>query len=257
MVVVALHCAAPVVAQDVRPAQTNPSIDDGGRTQDELPVSLDRIKRALDRPAPTDGHARLLDFTEFVVVVGTAPDVPLFEEGDFSGGPVGSMHTEMMAAVRPSRMDQAVGSDSLGVATAAAFALVPVAIRAVAGWFSGDEDVRGPGWAGYTETFVLGSPADTLPATHTLGFHRLEGQRVALHVSVSGPEAAGFMVTVNDHQWRTFDQEVADHTIPHELLLPEPVGDMHRLTISHVPGSYLQAPLTVGLLVVVHEAEEP
>ena len=167
------------------------------------------------------------------------------------------MHTEMMAAVRPSRMDQAVGSDSLGVATAAAFALVPVAIRTVAGWFSGDEDVRGPGWAGYTETFVLGSPADTLPATHTLGFHRLEGQRVALHVSVSGPDAAGFMVTVDGHRWRTFDQEVADHTIPHELLLPEPVGDMHRLTISHVPGSYLQAPLTVGLLVVVHEAEEP
>ncbi len=137
MVVVALHCAAPVVAQDVRPAQTNPSIDDGGRTQDELPVSLDRIKRALDRPPPTDGHARLLDFTEFVVVVGTAPDVPLFEEGDFSGGPVGSMHAEMMAAVRPSRMDQAVGSDSLGVATAALFSLVPPAGRAIAGWFWG------------------------------------------------------------------------------------------------------------------------
>ena len=257
MVVVALHCAAPVVAQDVRPAQTNPSVDDGGRTQDELPVSLDRIKRALDRPAPTDGHARLLDFIEFVVVVGTAPDVPLFEEGDFSGGPVGSMHAEMMAAVRPSRMDQAVGSDSLGVATAALFSLVPPAVRAIAGWFAGDEDVAGPGWAGYTAAFVLGTDENTPPAEHTLAFHRLAGQRVALHTRVADTDSPGVLVRVDGHEWRILREDVVDHTIPETVLDAERVGNMHRLTISQAPGSYLQGPRSVGLLVVVHEAEEP
>ena len=200
----------------------------------------------------------MLNLTEFVVVVGTAPTLPLFGDDDLSGGPWRSTHADMMAAARPARLDQAVGSDVLGVATAALFALVPPAVRAVAGWLSGDEEVRGPGWAGYTETFVLGSQAETLPADRTLGFHRLGGQRVALHASVSGPEAPGFMVTVDGQQWRTFHWEVADHTVPNERLLPEPVGNMHRVTVGRVPGTQLpHDPLIVGLLVVVHEVAEP
>ena len=152
--VVLLHCA-PASAQSLQLDPTDPTAVDPSESQGELPVSLDRIKRALDRQPPTDGRSRLLNFTEFVVVVGTAPKLPLFGDDDLSGGPWRSTHADMMAAARPARLDQAVGSDVLGVATAALFALVPPAVRAVAGWFSGNEEVRGRGWAGYTETFVL------------------------------------------------------------------------------------------------------
>ena len=256
MAVVALQPAA-VAAQGVVQAQTEPVAVERASSEGELPVSLDRIKRALSRAPPADGRPQLLDFTEFVVVVGKAPEISLFGDADLSGGPARSIHADMMAATRPSKLDQAVGSDVLGVATASLFALIPPAIRTVAGWFSGDENQRPPGSSGYTEMFLLESSDEGVPTANTLQFHRLEGQRVALHASVSDPQAPGFAVTVDGQAWRTFHQEVADHTIPNELLLLERVGNIHHLTISQVPGTHLQGPLTIGLLVVVHEVVEP
>ena len=49
-----------------------------------------------------------------------------------------------MAITKPTRLNQAVGSDVLGVATAALFVLAPRAIRTVAGWFSGDQAAPHP-----------------------------------------------------------------------------------------------------------------
>ena len=228
MAVVVLLCASPMTAQ----TDTERASQERGQSSQELPVSLDRIKRSLNRPPSADGESRLLELTEFVVVVGTAPELPLFEEGDFDGGPWSSAHAEMTAAVRPARLDQAVGSDALGVASAALFALIPPAIRAVGGWFSGDADVVGPGWAGYTDTFVLGTEEPTPPHEQTLVFHRLAGQRVVFHATVSDPEAPGVLVRVDGRKWRTVHEDVAEQTMPDDLLSTEQSGDMHSLTIS-------------------------
>ena len=85
--VVLLH-SAPASAQSLQLDPTDPTAVDPFESQGELPVSLDRIKRALDRPPPANGRSRLLNLTEFVVVVGTAPTLPLFGDDDLSGGPV-------------------------------------------------------------------------------------------------------------------------------------------------------------------------
>ena len=250
IVVVAVQ-SEPVAAQVVLPTPAEHVVVDPVRAQDDLPVSLDRIKRALDEPLSAGERSRWLNLTEYVVVIGEAPELSLFGGNDLNGGPMGSMHADMMAVARPSRVDQAVGSDALGAATTAAFfKFVPPAIRAIAGWFSGNEDDRSVGWAAYTETFVLESSA----AAQTLMFYCLEGQRVALHASLSHLDTSGFMVAVDGQEWDTFDRAVSDRTIPNELLLPGRVGNLHSLTVRQVRRTALEAPLTIDVLVVVHES---
>ena len=251
MVVVAAQ-SVPVAAQVILPTATAPIVDPA-RLENDLPVSLDRISRALEEIPPADGRSRWLNLTEYVIVVGEAPQISLFGNADLSGGPMRSMHADMMTIARPSRFDQAAGSDALGAATAAAFfKFVPPAIRAVAGWFTGDEDDRAAGWAAYTETFVLESSA----TAHTLIFHWLEGQRVALHARLSHADTLGFRVGVDGQEWDTFDREVVDHTIPSELLRPTGTGNVHRLAVRRAPGT-AEAPLRVDLMVVVHEPLTP
>ena len=254
MVVGALQ-TAPVAAQVILATPTEPVAVDRDPSQVELPVSLDRIKRGLERESTTDpSRLRLLDLTEYVVVVAEAPALSLFGDTDLSGGPTRGIHAEMMAVTRPSRLDQAMGSDTLGVATAA---LVGLAIRSVAGWFSGNEseDDHRPRWAGYTETFVLAPRDEASLTAPTLLFHRLEGQRVSLHTSASHAPNAGVVIAVDGQEWGPLEQEVADRTIPNELLLPGRVGNLHSLTVGRVPGTVLEVPLTIDLLVVVHEQE--
>ena len=249
--------AVPVAAQVIVPPPTEPVAVDRALFDAGLPVSLDRIKRALDRTPPADGRPRLLNLTEYVVVVGKAPEISLFGGVDLGGGPFRSMHADMMAATRPSKLDQAIGSDGLGVATLALFQLVPPALRVIAGWFSGDQDDRRPGWVAFTETLVL-EPADQSSlAAHTLLFHRLEGQRVSFHTRTSHPPSSGFVLAVDSQEWGILEQEVADRTIPNELLQPGRVGNLHSLTVSQVPGTVMEVPLAVDLLVVVHERLEP
>ena len=148
-------------------------------------------------------------------------------------------------------------TDALGIATAALFRLVSPAIRTVAGWFSGDEDDHPPRWAAYTETVVLEPTNEASPPAQTLLFHRLEGQRVSLHTSTSHRPTTGFVITVDGQEWGVLEQEVADRTIPNELLLPGRVGNLHSLTVRQVRGTLLEDPVTVDLLVVVHEKPEP
>ena len=250
---------APAAAQLILPAPTDRVVTDRASSEDEPPVSLDRIRRALDRPV-NPSHPHLLDLTEYVFVVADAPELPLFDDADvrgavpFVGAPT---HADMVAVARPSRLDQAVGSDVLGVVTSALFMLAPRAIQAVAGWFSGGEDERAPGWAGYTATYVLAPRTAASPTAHTLVFHRLEGQRVAFSTSASHPPNASVVIAVDGQEWDLLEQETTDRTIPNELLLPKRVANLHTLTVSHVPGTVLEHALTIKLLVVVHERMEP
>ena len=50
----------------------------------------------------------------------------------------------MMAITRLSRLNQAIGSDALGVATAMLSSLVPSALSALVGWFAKDDPERPP-----------------------------------------------------------------------------------------------------------------
>ena len=222
MVVVALQ-TAPVAAQIVLPTPTEPVAVDRATSEGELAVSLDRIRRALDSSAKAGPlRLRIPDVREYVFVVGEAPEVSLFGDTDLSrgAGAVGApTHADMVAITRPSRLDQAIGSDALGVATAALSKVVPRAIRAVAGWFSGDQGDRSPRWVGYPGTFVLEPTDEASPIVHALLFHRLDGHRVSLHTSASHPPNAGFVITVDGQEWGALEQEVADRTIPNELLL--------------------------------------
>ena len=202
MVVVALQ-TAPVAAQIVLSTPTEPVAVDRAASEGELAVSLDRIRRALDNSAEAGApRLRIPDVREYVFVVGKAPEVSLFGDTDLSrgAGAVGApTHADMRAIARPSRLDQAIGSDALGVATTA----------------------------------------------------------LSIHTSASHPPNAGVVITVDGQEWGTLEQEVADRTIPNELLLSGRVGNLHSLTIRRVPGAVLEAPLAVELLVVVHEKVEP
>ena len=225
MVVVALQ-TAPVAAQIVLPTPTEPVAVDRTASEGELAVSLDRIRRALDSSAEAGApRLRIPDVREYLFVVGKAPEVSLFGDTDLSrgAGAVGApTHADMRAIARPSRLDQAIGSDALGVATTALSMVVPRAIRAVAGWFSGDQDDRVPRWVGYTGTFVLEPTDEASPTAHALLFHRLDGHRVSLHTSASHPPNAGVVITVDGQEWGALEQEVADRTIPNELRRSRP-----------------------------------
>ena len=54
------------------------------------------------------------------------------------GGPT---HWAMMNQMTPREVNEAVSSDAQGIATASAFALLPLAIRKIADWFSGSGPV--------------------------------------------------------------------------------------------------------------------
>ena len=247
-----------VAAQVLLPAAPEPGAAAPALAGGELPVSLDRIRRALDRIGPADERLRLLDLREYVVVVGEAPETSMFGKDDLSAGAAGSNHTRMMAIARSSRVDQVAGSDVLGTVTAAAFvALVPPVVRTVAGWFSRAPTNQSPDWEGYTQTMVFGATEEAPQAEDRILFHRAGGSRVSFHARASHPTTSGFIVTVDGQEWSRLDHEVADRTIPEELLVPEPIGNVHSLTVTRLPGTVLVAPLSVDLLVVVHARLDP
>ena len=247
-----------VAAQVLRPAAPEPAAVSPAPADGELPVSLDRIRRALNHTDPADERLRLLDLTEYVVVVGEAPETSMFGDADLSAGAGGNRHDRMLAIARPSRVDQVGGTDVLGVVTATAFAtLVPPLIRAVSGWFSRAPANRSSGWEGYTQTMVFGTAEETPPIEDRILFHRPAGSRVSFHARASHPPITGFIITVDGQAWSRLGHEVANRTIPDELLAQEPVGNVHSLTVTRLPDTVLVAPLSVDLLVVVHAKSEP
>jgi len=123
-------------------------------------ASLDRIKRglAIERTV-TLPEAPGWGLDEELRLVTRAPSLELFDGlaivggidyfwgGDELSGPVpmgGPSHSAMMNAVTPREFQQAASSDTLGMTTASAFAVVPAAIKKIASWFTGGDDDEGP-----------------------------------------------------------------------------------------------------------------
>ena len=71
---------------------------------EELPVSMDRIRRQLERlPPNTDGET-LLELSYYVEVYGLAPQIDIIRDFDVRNGPVpysAPTHTEMITVMTP------------------------------------------------------------------------------------------------------------------------------------------------------------
>ena len=148
--------AAPTLAQPRPPGETTVL---ERRESDPVtapsPASLQRIRSAL-AVAPQDvvPDGATLGFSERLWGVDQRPTIELLPDLAFVGGvdlfgdpardngPVpmgGPTHRDMLSSMTPRDLREAGSADVLGIATASAFALVPQAIKAVAGWFSGDD----------------------------------------------------------------------------------------------------------------------
>ena len=71
---------------------------------EELPVSLERIKRQLDRLPVGDGKRNLLRLSYYVEVYGRAPRINVIQNFDIHNGPVpygAPSHAEMIAVTMP------------------------------------------------------------------------------------------------------------------------------------------------------------
>ena len=78
----------------------------------ELPVSLERVRRKLDR-LPTSEEARLaLRLSYYIDVYGRAPALNLLEGFDVHNGPVPyySTHAELMAVMTPREFQPTVAN---------------------------------------------------------------------------------------------------------------------------------------------------
>ena len=233
---------------------TKPITQDQAELNDELPTSTDRIKRILDS-APAEISGRLLDLTEYVLVVGQPPTLSLFGEENLKRGIVGpAVHDELRAITRPSRLKDAAGADVLGIATATIFSLAPRAVAAISGWFKTDDER--PRWAGYTDSFIVGSRTAEAPQSNTLLFHRLKGQRVSLHLKRLERPTARYTIVVDDQLLGIFETDISELTISAHFLQPDPLGNLHTLTVSTDPSSPQEMPFSVDVLVVVHAAEQ-
>ena len=71
---------------------------------EELPVSLERIKRQLGRLPVRDAERNLLRLSYYVRVYGQAPRINVIQNFDIHNGPVqhgAPSHAEMFAVTRP------------------------------------------------------------------------------------------------------------------------------------------------------------
>ena len=78
---------------------------DGGEllSSTELPVSLERIRRRLDRLPARQEERDLLRLSYYIEVYGRAPDIDLLEGFDIHNGPVpyASSHRELLSVATP------------------------------------------------------------------------------------------------------------------------------------------------------------
>ena len=253
--VAATLVASSVSAQGVQRDQPQPAEAESTAAANELPVSVERIRRSLERmPADATHDRPVLGLREFVVVVGEAP-APLFSPGALDvPDPYGaSIQSEMARIAMPARASQALGSDALGAATVAAFfAFVPPAIGKLIGWMTSDDAPESPG-TGYSGTFVLDPATDHAPTP--LLFQRVEGQRVALHARIPAP--ARVMVRLGPGALGTFEGEVTDHEVPTSLLAADRAGNVHSLWVDTASDTMIERPITVEVMVVVHPPAAP
>ena len=164
----------------------------------------------------------------------------------------------MLSVVTPSDLRQAVGSDARGIATAALSMLVPAAVRAVAGWFAGDDNQtpRGPRYAGYTGSFRLDdASAELSTRVSAVPFHRTAGQRVSLSATFDPQPTRGVIMTVDDQPFGVFDSDVSALRVPDELLQPGQQGDVHLLKLTRPTQAPPEdeEPVEVDVVVVVQE----
>ncbi len=244
--------ATVAVAQNQRqpPAEADPP--------ETLLLSDVQLDRMLERLAVGES-ARLLDLKSYVVVVGRAPENPLFGSDADLGTettPLGiPRHAEMMAIVRPSTVSQAAGSDNLGIATATAFSVfVPMAVKAVAGWLGGgdDDEVDAPRFAGYTRTLQVDGGQDSVSS---VPFYRKGEQRVAVSMRVAESYADGVRVQIDGNELGVFDQSVSDLRVSDDLLTTDRDDGLHLLTISAASGAAPERPVDVDVVVVVYATE--
>ena len=252
--VAATLVAASPSAQSVQPEPAPDEARPPAITID-LPVSIERIRRTLEREGPDGALYRpMLGLREFVVVGGEAP-APLLSPGSLAvPDPYGaSIQAEMARIAIPSRVSQAMGSDALGAASAAAFfAIVPPAIGKLVGWMTRDEPHEDPG-SGYSQSFVLDPATDDARAP--LLFHRVEGQRVALHARIPTPGHA--TVRLVPGVLGTFEGEVTDHDVPETLLSADRAGHVHSLWVEPAADTTVEHPITIEVMVVVHPPAAP
>ena len=69
----------------------------------ELPVSLERVRRKLDRLPSSQGERNLLRLNYYIEVYGRAPDLDLLKGFDIHDGPVpySFTHSELLAVTTP------------------------------------------------------------------------------------------------------------------------------------------------------------
>ena len=69
----------------------------------ELPISLERIRRKLDRLPASDEERNLLRLDYYIEVYGHAPDLNVLDGFDIHNGPVpyGSSHWDILAVTTP------------------------------------------------------------------------------------------------------------------------------------------------------------
>ena len=212
-----------------------------------------QLERMLERLQAGEATP-LLNLDSYIVVVGRAPEVPLFGAGVDLGADAAragaSIHSEMMAVMTPSYLRQAAGSDAAGQATAA---FVPAAVNAVAGWLGGRDvdDAAAPRFAGYTRTLQLGTGRDVVSS---MPFYQAANQPVVVSMRFAEPRPGGVEIVIDGQTLGVFDDSVDDVAVPAEVLERGRPGDVHVLEVAPAgqsPGE--RADLDVA--VVVYSAD--
>ncbi|MDP6581699.1 MAG: hypothetical protein QF681_13680 [Vicinamibacterales bacterium] len=167
-------------------------------------ASIARIRRALALERTTDfPDAADLNFVDTTSLVDERPSVELFRGFDFVGGvdlitgtsgagePIpmgGPTHRQMMGNMTPREFTEVGSSDVLGLTTASAFALLPAAIKTVAGWFMRGDGDDGP------EFPILTEPEET----RALAGIRADSQVLDADVDQRGRRVALSLVVPSD-----------------------------------------------------------
>lgn len=243
-------------------AAAQPPNEDPSPVEPDAPPSVTlsdaQLDRMLERLAAGESTG-LLGLNSYVVVIGQAPEIPLLGRDPDLGtdsarfGP--PSHVEMMAIVKPPTATQAAGTDTLGIASATAFAvLAPIAVKAVAGWLGGgdDDEPEGPRFAAYTRTVQVGGGPE---GASSVPFYRIGEQLVVFSMRVAEKYADGVEVQVNGKTLGVFDHSVNDIRVPDELLVTDNEHGIHLLTASTASGVLLEQPAEVEVVVVVYATD--
>ncbi len=236
--------------------------EDESAVEPDAPPSVTLTDAQLDRMLEQLAAAEstgLRGLNSYVVVIGQLPEIPLLgrdpDLGIETAGFGPPSHAEMMAIVKPPTVNQAAGADTLGIASATAFAvLAPMAVKAVAGWLGGDDDDESEAarFAGYTRTVQVGGGPE---GASSVPFYRTEEQLVVFSMRVAESYTDGVEVEVNGQPLGVFDHSVNDIRVPDELLVTDNDHGIHLLTASTASGVILEQPAEVEVVVVVYATD--